>query len=304
MDVNTFKPFSQLKRMMLIINPVSGRRISLRFLPDIIRIFTANDYVVSVFPTGKRGDATEYARLYSAEFDIVVTIGGDGTLNETITGMILSGSHTPLGYIPSGSTNDFASCQGIPSDMLTAAMHISNGSPRQIDIGKFGDNYFSYVSAFGAFSWLSYTTPQNLKNVLGHSAYILDAVKDLPKLKSYHLKFTDGEFNYEGEYIFGAVCNSTSVAGTFTLPADLVDTADGKFEVLLVHKPQSLIDWQSILIGVLTQDYSSPFLDLFQTEKLRIEAPAHLDWSLDGERGHGKSSIDFEILPKRITLIN
>ena len=106
------------------------------------------------------------------------------------------------------------------------------------------------------------------------------------------------------EYTFGAVANSTSVAGTFTLPADLVDTADGKFEVLLVHKPQSLIDWQSILIGVLTQDYSSPFLDLFQTEKLRIEAPAHLDWSLDGERAHGKSSIDFEILPKRITLIS
>ena len=121
MDANTFKPFSQLKRMMLIINPVSGRRISLRFLPDIIRIFTANDYVVSVFPTGKRGDATEYARLYSAEFDIVVTIGGDGTLNETITGMILSGSHTPLGYIPSGSTNDFAGSLKIPKSMEKAA---------------------------------------------------------------------------------------------------------------------------------------------------------------------------------------
>ena len=218
--------------------------------------------------------------------------------------MILGGSHTPLGYIPSGSTNDFASCQGISSDMLTAAMHIANGSPRQIDIGKFSDNYFAYVSAFGAFSWLSYTTSQNLKNVFGHSAYILDAVKDLPKLKSYHLKFRDGEFNYEGDYIFGAVCNSTSVAGTFTLPADLVDTSDGKFEVLLVHKPQSLIDWQSILTGVFTQDYSSPFLDLFQTETLHIEAPSSLDWSLDGERGHGKSAIDFEILSKRITLIS
>ena len=298
------KPFTLLKRMMLIINPVSGRRTSLRFLPDIIRIFTENDYVVSVFPTGKSGDATEFARLYSAEYDIVVSIGGDGTLNETITGIILGGSRTPIGYIPSGSTNDFASCHGISSDMLTAAMNIVNGSPKQIDIGKFGDNFFSYVSAFGAFSWLSYTTSQNLKNVLGHSAYIIDAVKDLPKLKSYRLKFFNGDFIYEGDYIFGAVCNSTSVAGTFTLPTDMVDTSDGKFEVLLVHKPQSLIDWQSILTGIFTQDYSSCFLDLFQTESLRIEAPANLDWSLDGERGHGKSSLDFNILTKRITLIS
>lgn len=304
MNEKTLKPFKQLKKMMLIINPVSGRRISLRFLPDIIRIFTDNDYVVSVFPTGKRGDATEFARLYSAEFDIVVTIGGDGTLNETLTGLILGNHDTPLGYIPSGSTNDFASCHGISSDMLTAAMNIVNGTARQIDIGKFGDQYFSYVSAFGAFSWLSYTTSQNLKNVLGHSAYIIDAVKDLPKLKSYHLKITDGGFTYEGEYIFGAVCNSTSVAGTFTLPSDMVDTADGKFEVLLVHKPQSLIDWQSILNGVFTQDYSSYFLDLFQADSLQIEAPANLDWSLDGERCHGKKAIKFEILNKRITLIS
>lgn len=304
MNEKTLKPFKQLKKMMLIINPVSGRRISLRFLPDIIRIFTDNDYVVSVFPTGKRGDATEFARLYSSEFDIVVTIGGDGTLNETLTGLILGNHDTPLGYIPSGSTNDFASCHGISADMLTAAMNIVNGTARKIDIGKFGNQYFSYVSAFGAFSWLSYTTSQNLKNVLGHSAYIIDAVKDLPKLKSYHLKITDGGFTYEGEYIFGSVCNSTSVAGTFTLPSDMVDTADGKFEVLLVHKPQSLIDWQSILNGVFTQDYSSYFLDLFQADSLQIEAPANLDWSLDGERCHGKKAIKFEILNKRITLIS
>ena len=304
MNEKILKPYSQLKRIMLIINPVSGRRISLRFLPDIIRIFTDNDYVVSVFPTGKRGDATEFAKLYASEYDIVVTIGGDGTLNEALTGLILGDHSTPIGYIPSGSTNDFASCHGISSDMLTAAMNIVNGTPRQIDIGKFGDKYFSYVSAFGAFSWLSYTTSQNLKNVLGHSAYLIDAVKDLPKLKSYHLKFTDGGFTYEGDYIFGAVCNSTSVAGTFTLPSDMVDTSDGKFEVLLVHKPQSLIDWQSILNGVFTQDYSSYFLDLFQVDSLSIEAPSTLDWSLDGERGHGKSTIEFEILKKRITLIS
>lgn len=298
------KPLSQLKRLMLIFNPVSGRRMSNRYLPDIIKLFSEKDFAVTVFPTHKQGDATEFARLYSSEFDLVVCIGGDGTLNETISGLILSETEVPLGYIPAGSTNDFASCHGISSDPLTAALNIATGNPESIDIGRFGDNmYFSYVAAFGAFSWLSYTTPQSLKNVLGHSAYILDAVKDLPKVKSHHLRLDVGNFVCEGDYIFGAVCNSTSVAGTIALPKNIVDTGDGQFEVLLVHEPQTLIDFQNLILGVLTQDYSSPFLDFFQTDHLKIEAPSDLDWSLDGERGLGSSTIEISNLTKKLTLI-
>ncbi len=297
------KTFSQLKKLMLIINPVSGRRTSLRFLPDIIGTFSANDCAVTVFPTAKRGDATEFASSYGAEFDLIVCIGGDGTLNEVISGIVRGGCRTPLGYIPSGSTNDFAACHGISSDMLEAARNIVNGKPKSIDIGRFGEQYFAYVAAFGAFSWLSYTTPQNLKNMLGHSAYLLDAVKDLPKIKAHHLKLDLGEFTCEGDYIFGAVCNSTSVAGTITLPKTVVDTGDGKFEVLLVHEPQTLIDFQSILLGVFTQDYSSPFLDFFQTDSLSICAPEELDWSLDGERGRGAARHEIENLGGRLTLI-
>ena len=296
-------PFSELKKMMLIINPVSGRRTSLRFLPDIIRIFSENRYAVTVFSTGKAGDATEYAKLYANEFDIIVCIGGDGTLNETITGIVESGYDIPLGYIPSGSTNDFASCHGISSDMLTAALNIATGAPKSVDLGKIGNHYFTYVAAFGAFSWLSYTTPQNLKNRLGHSAYLLDAVKDLPKIKSHHLKFDVGEFTCEGDYIFGAVCNSTSVAGTISLPDDIVDTSDGRFEILLVHEPQTIIDFQNIVHGVLTQDYSSPFLDFFQASSLKIEAPSDLEWSLDGERGEGSAEIIVTNCRHKLTLI-
>ncbi len=288
---------------MLIINPVSGRRTSLRFLPDIIRIFSENRYAVTVFSTGKAGDATEYAKLYANEFDIIVCIGGDGTLNETITGIVESGYDIPLGYIPSGSTNDFASCHGISSDMLTAALNIATGTPKSVDLGKIGNHYFTYVAAFGAFSWLSYTTPQNLKNRLGHSAYLLDAVKDLPKIKSHHLKFDVGEFTCEGDYIFGAVCNSTSVAGTISLPDDIVDTSDGRFEILLVHEPQTIIDFQNIVHGVLTQDYSSPFLDFFQASSLKIEAPSELEWSLDGERGEGSAEISVANCRHKLTLI-
>lgn len=297
------KNFSQLKKLMLIINPVSGRRTSLRFLPDIIGIFSANDYAVTVFPITKSGDAADFAMCYGNEFDLIVCIGGDGTLNEVISGIIRGDCRTPLGYIPSGSTNDFAACHGISSDMLEAAQNIVNGKPKSIDIGKFGKQYFSYVAAFGAFSWLSYTTPQNLKNMLGHSAYLLDAVKDLPKIKAHHLKLDLGEFTCEGDYIFGAVCNSTSVAGTITLPKTVVDTGDGKFEILLIHEPRTIIDFQNILLGVFTQDYSSPFLDFFQAESLKISAPEDLDWSLDGERGKGAERHEIENLAGRLTLI-
>ena len=296
-------PFSKLKKMMLIINPVSGKRTSLRFLPDIIRIFSENRYAVTVFSTGKAGDATEYAKFYANEFDIIVCIGGDGTLNETITGIVESGCDIPLGYIPSGSTNDFASCHGISSDMLTAALNIATGKPKSVDLGKIGNHYFTYVAAFGAFSWLSYTTPQNLKNRLGHSAYLLDAVKDLPKIKSHHLKFYVGDFVCEGDYIFGAVCNSTSVAGTISLPDNIVDTGDGRFEVLLVHEPQTILDFQNIVHGVLTQDYSSPFLDFFQASSMKINAPSELEWSLDGERGEGAAEIIVTNCRHKLTLI-
>lgn len=303
MSNSEYKPLDELKKMMLIINPVSGRKTSFRFLPDIIRIFNVNGYNVSVFPTGKQGDATSLAECYSADYDIVVCIGGDGTLNEVISGLLRSGSHTPIGYIPSGSTNDFASCHGISSDMLTAAMNIATGNPKNIDIGQFGDRYFSYVSAFGAFSWLSYTTPQNLKNVLGHSAYLLDAVKDLPKVKSHYLRFDTGDFSCEGAFIFGAICNSTSVAGTITLPQDVVDTNDGKFELLLVHKPQTIADWQEIISGLLGKDYSSAFLEFVQFDSISIDSPHSIDWSLDGEMCAGKECITAHCIPDAITLI-
>lgn len=294
---------SELKKLMLVINPVSGKRAASRNLSDIIRIFSSHGYAVTVFPTAKPGDATEFVINYSDGFDLVVCIGGDGTLNEVLTGILRGEKDVPLGYIPSGSTNDFAACHGISSDMCAAAEAIACGKPHEIDLGKFGDRCFSYVAAFGMFSWLSYTTSQNLKNKLGHSAYLLDAIKDLPKIKANHLRLTVDGFTCEGDYIFGAVCNSTSVAGTITLPSDVVDTSDGIFEVLLVHEPRTIFDFQNIIIGVLTQDYSSPFLDFFQAHSVKIEAPSDMEWTLDGERGEPVESVDVENLNRRIKLI-
>ena len=291
------------KQMLLIINPRSGReKIRLKLL-DILDAYTGAGYQIQVHVTQKSLDARDAVLKYGGKKDLIVCSGGDGTLNEVISGMMELTKPVALGYIPAGSTNDFAACHGISSDMLEAAQNIISGKPKKIDIGKFGDQYFSYVAAFGAFSWLSYTTPQNLKNMLGHSAYLLDAVKDLPKIKAHHLKLDVGEFTCEGDYIFGAVCNSTSVAGTITLPKTVVDTGDGKFEILLVHEPRTLIDFQNILIGVFTQDYSSPFLDFFQADSVKISSPEGLDWSLDGELGKGSEKHEIANLADRLTLI-
>ena len=187
------------------------------------------------------------------------------------------------GYIPCGSTNDFAASHKLSTDILTAAKNIASGRVTRYDIGKFGEQYFSYVAAFGAFSWLSYTTDQNLKNMLGHTAYILDGIKDLPKIKPYQVKLTADGIVHEDSYIFGAICNSTSIAGTIELPESVVNTCDGVFEVLLIKNPKTLVELDQIVRSLLMQDYTCPYVEFFQARNICVENPPDMNWSLDGE---------------------
>ena len=281
--MDTTKPQGTDKTALLIINPVSGKKLVLRSVAQIIRSLMDAGYLVTTVVTSRRGEATEFAGRYGGSYNLVCCTGGDGTLNETLTGLARAGHRTPLGYIPCGSTNDFAASHGLALDIQEAVENIASGRSRTYDIGRFGDHYFSYVAAFGAFSWLSYTTDQNLKNVLGHTAYILDGIKDLPKIKPYHVSLTADGKSYEGSYLFGAICNTTSVAGTIELPKTLVDTCDGKFEVLLVREPKNLAEFDQIVRGLLGQDYSSPLLELFQAEDITVTSPVDMDWTLDGE---------------------
>ncbi len=290
------------RRALLIINPVSGKKTVLRYIPEIIRSLMDAGYLVTATVTSRQGEATELARDLGPGYDLVCCTGGDGTLNETLSGLVLAKADVPIGYIPCGSTNDFAISRSLSSDIPTAARRIAGGSCRRFDVGLFGDRPFSYVAAFGAFSWLSYTTDQNLKNVLGHTAYILDAIKDVYKLKPIHLRLTANNIKYDEEYIFGAVCNSTSVAGTITLPADIVDTCDGIFEVLLIKMPKTIGDLDSIIRGLLAQDYSSPLIDFFQTRALDIECPPGLEWALDGELHVPSGNVHVSILPGFMSL--
>lgn len=285
------------QRALLIINPVSGKRAVIRYIPEIIRTLMDSGYLVTAAVTSRRGEGKELAACLGRDYDLVCCTGGDGTLNEVLSGLAAEGIDVPLGYIPCGSTNDFAISRQLSSDIPTAARRMAAGVCRRYDVGRFGDSYFSYVAAFGAFSWLSYTTDQNMKNMLGHTAYILDAFKDLNRLKPIRLKLTANGVSYDDEYIFGAVCNSTSVAGTLTLPSSVVDTCDGLFEVLLVKMPKDILDLEETVRGLLSQDYSSPQLDFFQTKELTIDSPPDLEWALDGEQFVTSERTHVSILP-------
>ncbi len=271
------------KKLLLIINPVSGKKAVIRYIPQIIRCFMDAGYRVTSMVTAARGDASDFARLYGAEHDLIVCTGGDGTLNETLCGLAEADIHVPIGYIPCGSTNDFALSRHLSPDIPTAAEAIAHGAVRRHDVGRFDRSYFSYVAAFGAFSWLSYTTDQNLKNVLGHTAYILDGIRDLPKVRPLHMRVTADGAVFEDDYIFGAIANSTSIAGTIQLPESLVDTCDGLFEVLLIKNPRTLSEFSDTVQAVLGQDFRSERLVFLHAADIRCESPAMVEWTVDGE---------------------
>lgn len=293
-----------MKKLLLVMNPRSGKMRANRVLADIIGIFNRGGFDVTAHMTAARGDATQIAAARAAEFDVIVCIGGDGTFNEVISGLNASGTVTPVGYIPAGSTNDFANSLKLSKDFLQAAQDIVDGAPRRLDIGRFNDRFFSYVASFGAFTRTSYATSQSLKNSLGHLAYLLAGVKELTAIRSKHLRFTlaDGAV-YEDDYIFGAISNSTSVAGILTLSSELVDMSDGRFELLLIRKPHSLLELSDCVLALTTQDYNTSMLTMVASEHVEIDAPADMDWTLDGEFAPGCGHCTVENLHHAVSVI-
>lgn len=293
-----------MKKLLLIINPCSGKKKACRALADIVNVFNRGGYDVTVYATAARGDATATVARRAEEFDLVVCAGGDGTFNETISGLLEGGHRTPLGYLPAGSTNDFANSLHLSKDLVQAARDIVEGKPRMLDVGRFNDRYFSYVASFGAFTRTSYATSQSVKNALGHLAYILGGIKEIPSIRSRHLKFTLGDgVVLEDDYIFGAISNSTSVAGVLTLSEELVDMNDGVFELLLVRKPHNLLELNDCVLALTTQDYHTPMLTFTSASSVAIEAPEDMDWTLDGERAEGRAHCTAENLHDAISII-
>lgn len=293
-----------MKKLFLVMNPCSGKKRANKVLAEIIDVFNRADYEVTAYMTAARGDATRAAAERAADFDRIVCIGGDGTLNEVIAGLHEVGQQTPIGYIPAGSTNDFANSLGLPKDLLDAARLAATGEPRKLDIGSFNGRCFSYVASFGAFTRTSYATPQGMKNALGHVAYLLAGAKELTSIRSTHMRFVlaDGT-SFEDDYIFGAISNSTSVAGLLTLSPDLVDLNDGLFELLLIRKPRSLLELSDCVLALTTQEYHTPMLTMASTGRVEIDCPSELDWTLDGEYAAGQAHCVVENLHDAIRVI-
>lgn len=279
------------KKALIIMNPCSGTKRANKYLTEIVEIFTLNDYFCTVMTTTKRGDGTIYAREYGKHFDLIACIGGDGTFNEVVSGVMQAGLRIPIGYIPAGSTNDFASSLHIPKNIVQAAKNIVHGEPVAFDVGSFNGRSFSYVASFGAFTKTSYNTPQSVKNALGHLAYILDGITSIASIRAEHMAIEADGVTYEDDYIFGAISNSTSIAGILTLKPELVDMSDGLFELILVKAPRDLIEVADLAHLVTTQNYESSMLTFVNAKEFRIHASSETSWTLDGEYQEGCEEI-------------
>ncbi len=281
-----------MKKLQLIINPTAGTKQGKKYLADIVAYFGREGYISTVFVTQKRGDATGFVLDYAVEYDLIVCIGGDGTFNEVVAGLISGNIDVPIGYIPAGSTNDFAASLKLSSDIMQACRDIVEGEERKLDIGLFNGRSFSYVASFGAFTKASYATPQSIKNALGHLAYLLEGIMDIPQIKPLHISIEANGQVREGDYLFGAVSNSTSLGGVLTLDPGLVDMNDGVFEIMLIKSPVSIAELNSIIKALGTKQYECSMIDFIKTERAIIRADKNMAWSLDGEYEPGSEHIE------------
>jgi len=291
------------RKLLLIVNPVAGMMKTKTTLFNITNTFCKEGYFVTTQITQHRGHATELVIKYGASFDIIVCCGGDGTLNEVIEGLLKANINTPLGYIPSGSTNDFANTLQLSSKPTQAASDIITGSEYKLDIGLFGERYFSYIASFGAFTAASYKTAQEVKNTIGHMAYILEGIRELPTIQPYNVTFATEDKVYDGDYIFGSITNSTSVAGLVKLRGDLVDLCDGLFEVILVKNPQNIAQLNKIISSIVTSDFNNEMFEFFKASKLNIVSAEPLSWTLDGEHVPDVSRVKICNIPGAVTLV-
>lgn len=274
-----------MKKMLFFVNPAAGKE-EMRFqLMDVINYFTANGYDVLCHPTQKPRDIPEYIAARGEEFDMIVSCGGDGTLNETVSGMMQLGKRPMLGYIPAGTVNDFASSLHIPKTIPEAAHNIIEGVPFQVDMGGFNDQYFTYVAAFGAFTKVSYATPHASKAALGRAAYLLEGVRSLTDIRPIHVTVTAGDMVVEEDVIYGMISNATSVGGFRLLDEPLVQMDDGLNEVVLVRAPKGLPEYNALLGALATRNFVPEFFHVFQSDLVTLRFEQPIPWTLDGEYG-------------------
>ena len=281
-------------RLLFIVNPVAGRKLYKKYFPEMIQAFMEAGYLVTTYLTQSPSDAERYAALCGADYDRVVCLGGDGTFAQVLAGIRCCGRDMAVGYVPAGSSNDFAALHGLSSDLVAAARDAVSDHVKAVDCGTFNDRLFVYVAAFGAFIATSYATPQDLKNALGRPAYFLDVMRELPRIKATHMKVTANGQTFEGDYIFGAITNNTSVSGVVSLPEGTVVTDDGEFEVVLIENLRTLPELSDAVYSVLSGDFISQQITFLHAREIVIESDTPVDWTLDGEYQKGDRVVRIE----------
>ncbi len=292
-----------MEKLLLILNPISGTKKSHSHMMDILKVFNENNMLPTVYLTRSKGDATDYVAKNAKYFDRVVCCGGDGTFSETVSGLIKAGVNIPLGYIPSGTTNDLAKTLGIPSDFLESAKTAALGDLTGFDIGTVnGEINFSYVASFGVFTKTSYSTPQSLKNALGHLAYLIQGVKELVDIPSYKMTIKIGEEEHTAEYIFGAITNSLSMGGVIKLSPDAVSLNDGEFEAMFIKRPSNVLELGKIATHILDGSYKNKNIIFRKLKNVKLTCDEAIPWTFDGEFGGDHKEVTIENLYSRVTV--
>lgn len=291
-------------RLLLVLNPVSGKGKGKKILFDIVNRFTLHGYVVTVIPTSaKRSDSEKSIKIASQNCDIIVAVGGDGTLNLVASAMMRHSINLPLGYIPLGSTNDFAGSLNLPKSHLDCCDLIAEREPKSIDIARFCDDYFVYIAGTGLFTEASYMTSQQLKNTLGPSAYVWNAISSLKDTKSLKYKIdADGEI-IEGDFIFVSVSNTLRAGGVIRIPKKDIEFDDGLFELTLIKTPERLTDLSNLINDLIKSDLDTDCFLRRHIRRAKIELEAAVSWSLDGENGGMAQIADIEVVNKAIRFI-
>ncbi len=291
-------------KVLFVYNPLSGMTQIKGHLYSIINIFSKAEFDLNVHATTGHLDAFNVVKDKAREYDMIVCSGGDGTLNEVVNGIMISKADVRLGYIPAGSTNDYATSLGLSKNMLKAADLIVSGEPTNYDVGTFNDKFFIYVGAFGAFTNVAYNTPQETKNIVGHLAYVLEGIKSIASIKAFHLKIITDDLQFDEPFIYGMVTNTLSVGGIYRLKKDRVALNDGLFEVMLIRPPKSAIELSSITSFLLGIDETSPLISIIKTSKIFFETNEPLPWTIDGEFGGNLDKVKITNLKQAIKIID
>lgn len=292
------------KKLMLILNPMAGNGSGVLTIGPAMEVLYRGGLVPTVFYTCAAGEATQLVLEHAMNFDIVVCVGGDGTLSETVAGLAQLKSPPPLGYIPQGTANDVAASLDLPKNPVQAAKQIVSGKMIDLDVGKFNENdYFTYIAAFGAFTEVSYETPRENKQVLGHLAYVLQGMAQLPKLTAYPTIVEYDEGVIEADLLFGSVSNTKSVGGIVKLKNSAIELNDGLLEVILVRNPTNVIQMNKITSSILTRNLSGNQIMMLQSKHVKFTFEKPVKWTRDGEAGGAHQEVDCKALHSAISII-